>query len=80
MTGQHSCGTCKVEVKNEDESVQCDLCDKWNHIFCVDISSVKYEKLRLSALLWYCPICPTEMTFSSLSNKKLVLIQKLSSS
>ena len=49
MTGQYSYGTCKGEVKNEDESVQCDLCDKWNHIFCVDISSVKYEKLRLSA-------------------------------
>ena len=49
MTGQYSCGTCKGEVKNEDESVQCDLCDKWNHIFCVDISSVKYEKLRISA-------------------------------
>ena len=80
MTGQYSCATYKGEVKNEDESVQCDLCDKWNHIFCVDISSVKYEKLRLSALLWYCPICPMEMTFSSLSNKKLVLIQKLSSS
>ena len=79
MTGQHSCGTCKVEVKNEDESVQCDLCDKWNQI-CVDISSLKYEKLRLSALPWYCPICPMEMTFSSLSDKKLVLIHKPSSS
>ena len=42
-TVQYSCGTCKIEVKNEDKSVQCDLCDKWNHIFCVDMSSAKYE-------------------------------------
>ena len=25
-----------------------DLCDKWNHIFCVDISCAKYKKLKLS--------------------------------
>ena len=36
--------------KNEDESVQCDLCDKWNHVSCVDISSAEYEKLKLSML------------------------------
>ena len=38
MTGQYSCGTCKIDVKNEDESVQCGLCYKRNHVFCVDIS------------------------------------------
>ena len=70
MTVQYSCKTCKIEVKNEDESVQCDLCNKWSHIFCVDISSTKYEKLKLSKLPWYCPICVTEMPFSTLSNKE----------
>ena len=33
MTGQYSCGTCKIKFKNEDESVQCDLCNKWNRVF-----------------------------------------------
>ena len=33
MTGQYSCGTCKIEFKNEDESLQCALGDKWNHVF-----------------------------------------------
>ena len=60
----------KIEVKNEDESIQCDLCDKWNHNFCVDVSSAKYEKLKLSMLLRYCPTCEKEMAFSSLSNKE----------
>ena len=50
MTGQYSCGTCKIEVKNEDESFQYDLYDKWNHVFCVDISSAEHEKLKLSTL------------------------------
>ena len=70
MTGHYSCETCKIEVKNKDESVQCDLCDKWNHVFCVDISSAEYEKLKLSRLPWYCPICAKEIPFSSLSNKE----------
>lgn len=37
--------------------------------FCVDISSVKYEKLKLCALQWYCPIYAKEMPFTSLLNK-----------
>ena len=48
MTGQYPCGTCKIEVKNEDESVQCDLCDKWSHAFCVDISSAEMPFSSLS--------------------------------
>ena len=47
MTGQYSCRTSKIEVKNEDESVQCDLCDKWNHVFCANVSSSEYENLKL---------------------------------
>ena len=70
MTVQYSCGTCKIEVENQDKSVQCDLCDKWNHIFCVDISSGKYKKLKLSALPWYCATCATEIPLSSLFNKE----------
>ena len=60
-------------VKIEDESVQCDLYDKWNHAFCVDISSAKYEKLKLSTLPWYSPICAKETPFSSLSHKKFYI-------
>ena len=70
MTGQYSCGTCKIDVKNEDESVQCDLCDKWNYVVCVDISSVECEKLKHSILPWYCPMCAKQMLFSNLSNKE----------
>ena len=53
MTGQFLCGTCKIEVKNEDESVQCDLCDKLNYVFCIVISSVKCEKLNHSNIVCY---------------------------
>ena len=70
MTGQYSCGTCKTEVKNEDLSIQCDLCNKSNCVLCVNISSAKYGKLKLSTLPWYCLICANEIPFSSLSNRE----------
>ena len=37
------CSICKNEVKQDDKSVQCDLCNKWNHIECVGISPEYYE-------------------------------------
>ena len=80
MTGQYSCGTCKIEVKNEDE-LSMILCEKWNHVFCVDTSSTEYEKLKFSTLRWYCPIFAKEMHhFPVYPIKDPVYIQKPSSS
>ena len=41
-----------------------------NRAMFFEVSSAKYEKLKLSTLPWYCPICAKEMPFSSLSNKE----------
>ena len=45
MAEQYSCGVCKFEVNDNDDSVQCNLCDRWNDINCVEINKQKYEKL-----------------------------------
>ena len=42
--------------------------------FCVDISSAEYEKLKVSTLPWYCPICAKEIPVSSLSNKEFNIL------
>ena len=39
MTNEYPCDTCKNEVKQDDKSDQCDLCNKWDHIECVGIRS-----------------------------------------
>ena len=31
MIKKFSCGLCSDEVGDNDNSVQCDLCNKWNH-------------------------------------------------
>ena len=71
MTIEYPCGICKNEVKQDDKSVQCDLCNKWNHIECVDVSSAYYEKLQNDTKPWYCPNCSKELPFSDVRDKDL---------
>ena len=54
-----------------DDSVQCDLCNKWNHTRWLFIEAEQYEKLDKDPLPWYCPNCAMEILFSTLSNKGL---------
>ena len=37
-------GLCSHEVADNDDSVQCDLCKKWNHTGCLNIGAEKYKK------------------------------------
>ena len=71
MTEQYPCGVCKLEINDSDDAVQCDLCDKWNHINCVEINKQKYEKLKKDLLPWYCPACMSEIPFSQMNNKEV---------
>ena len=58
------CITCKVEVKNEDQALQCDLCEGWEHIHCIKMCDIPsqacYEALMQTpckALLFTCSWC-----------------------
>ena len=68
MTEQYPYGVCKLKVSSNDDGVQCDLCDSWNHINCVN--KQKYEKLKKDPLPWYCPACMSEIPFSQVNNKE----------
>ena len=70
MTEQYLRGVCKLEVNDNDDAVQCDLCDRWNHINCVEINKQKYEKLKKDPLPWSCLACMSEIPFSQMSNKE----------
>ena len=71
MTIEYRCRICKNEVKQDYKSVQCDLCNKWNHIKCVGISSAYYEKLQNDTNPWYCLNCSKELPFSDVTDKDL---------
>ena len=78
MTQEYPCRVCKDEVANEDSSIQCDLCDQWNHIDCIGISIRKYEKLKSDSSPWYCPICLSEFPFFQMNDKELKSFLKIS--
>ena len=35
---EYPSGTCQTEDADNGNSIQCDLCDKWHHTICVDVS------------------------------------------
>ena len=71
MTQEYPCRVCGDGVANEDSSIQCDLCDQWNHIDCIGINIRKYEKLKSDSLSWHCPICLSEFTYFQMNDKEL---------
>ena len=44
------CRLCSDEVGDNDDSVQCDLCNKWNDSKCLNIDAEQYEKLKKDPL------------------------------
>ena len=72
MNPQYPCKICKNEVKDNNPSVCCDICNMCSHIECVNITSKTYVNLWdhvVSAR--YCPICVRSLPFSDLRTKEL---------
>ena len=45
----YHCRICSKTVGQCHKSVQCDLCEKWNHIRCDGIDNKTYEALKKSS-------------------------------
>jgi PHD-finger len=61
---EENCEGCGEVVKKKDKGVACDMCVKWYHIRCGDISEELYRVLNGfsgdklgTGLHWYCPEC-----------------------
>ena len=64
---EYPCRKCKV-VQN-GEAILCKLCNKWNHINCVQVNSMNYEKLKSDPTLCYCPQFKVNLILLILSNQ-----------
>ena len=42
----YPCEMCKVEVQQNDATILCQLGKKWNHINCVQVNLMNYEKIK----------------------------------
>ena len=60
---EYPSGTCQTEDADNGNSIQCDLCDKWYHTICVDVSDTHYEKLKVDPNPWFNSMCAKEIPF-----------------
>ena len=51
------CKVCK-EVCDDGCHIQCELCEKWNHIECVNLSEEMFNLLgKIKGTKWFCNTC-----------------------
>ena len=52
------CSKCSNGIK--DKQIQCDVCAKWFHLGCTEVTETLYKamsKLKGGAIKWFCPEC-----------------------
>lgn len=54
---KYPCGLCKKPVKCNQLGLQCDSCDSWLHVRCLEMNIDDYENLANSSCSWICPNC-----------------------
>ena len=74
MINKFSSGLCFDEVGGNDDSVYCDLCNKWNHTGYFNIDAEKCKKLKKDPLPWYCSNCTMVIPFLTLPSKCLKIV------
>ena len=57
------CGVCNAECTDTVKAVDCDYCNIWFHIACVDIDDETYKMLMKtgSPLKWFCKDCDSRI-------------------
>ena len=68
------CGKCSKEVHDQDESVGCEVCDRWYHYLCSDLDEETFDflcKTDSEHIFYKCEKCPG---FSNDSTKLVDLI------
>lgn len=72
------CVQCKLQVLDNDDSIQCDACEKTFHSLCTKLDKRQYEKLvKNSSLTYNCHLCDGSSERSSVSNDLLEIKTKL---
>lgn len=57
MVLKHYCGVCVKFIQSNQKAIFCDLCKKWIHLKCTELSRVDYISLDGSPNEWFCSPC-----------------------
>lgn len=73
-----NCDQCQFQVLDDEDSIQCDACERTLHSVCTKMDKRQYEKLLKNTSLRYeCHFCDGSSEESSLSNDLLEIKTKL---
>lgn len=61
------CGRCAKHVGDHDQSIECDLCNRWYHVECTDLTKTDLKTVAKPSIKWYCFTCND--TLSSLDSR-----------
>ena len=70
------CSVCKKSVAKNQKAVLCELCNRWSHAKCNNISKEEYDRLidEVDDIPWACLHCINDaMPFGWESNESLYL-------
>ena len=61
----YDCGICDKEVEENDKAIDCDICKKWCHIKCINMSEETYDSLPEEKFDWVCIRCKEKSTVNN---------------
>ena len=70
LNDDYPCTTCSLNVGND--SICCDICDRWTHRLCAKISSKKLLRLSKEKYYFYCEDCEQAFPFRDVKTLDLI--------
>ena len=71
---RYLCPKCQQQVKDKgkDDAVECDVCYKWYHLPCSDLTKIQFQVLcKVKTFEWICPKCASDECFKCEKNFRL---------
>ena len=59
----YNCTECSNPCLNNQNSLCCDNCDKWTHLYCTNITMKRFNFLSTSDATFFCHSCLQKITY-----------------
>lgn len=56
-----NCDICCIQIRDDEEALYCEECEKWSHKACLNMSRTTFKRLEKSPLPWICDPCKKKM-------------------
>ena len=75
MVIKYLCSFCKKPCKCNQKAILCNICNKWSHQKCNQLSINEFNTLGNSNLPYFCPFCNNNnFPFKSLSDEEFIAL------